>query len=228
MVEWVAPSVLELRWAPDTLRYYKIQKGRGPFDLAKLWKVASNVLFNSIVLVPMIGFVCFLLHGSRGFPFSLTITQDLPGPLYSICHVLGSVLVNEVLFFYCHWLMHAHTGMYRRIHKVHHEFTSPCALTAIYCHPVEFVVSDVIPLSIAPFLCGTHCYTFLVWWVFAVLGTQTHHCGFRWPWIAPWGHQPNFHDKHHEAFNGNYGNIGFLDWLHGTAMDIDLNGKKAS
>ena len=37
----------------------------------------------------------------------------------------------------------------------------------------------------------------------------------------PWGqldHQPKFHDLHHEFFNGNYGNVGFLDWLHGTTF----------
>jgi len=55
--------------------------------------------------------------------------------------------------------------------------------------------------------------------IFAVLGTQTHHCGFNWPW-GFWDHQPEFHDLHHAKFNGNYGNIGFLDWLHGTTLHL--------
>lgn len=39
--------------------------------------------------------------------------------------------------------------------------------------------------------------------------------------MLPWGkldHQPKYHDLHHEYFNGNYGNVGFLDWLHGTTF----------
>ena len=101
------------------------------------------------------------------------------------------------------------------VHKVHHEFTAPNAFAAVYCHPIELVVADFLPLGFGPFCVNAHVYTFFVWGVFAVLGTQTHHCGFKWPWSG-WDHQPDFHDLHHEKFNGNYGNLGFLDRLHGT------------
>ena len=48
---------------------------------------------------------------------------------------------------------------------------------------------------------------------FAVLGTQTHHCGYRWPWTPGFDHQPDFHDFHHEKFNTNYGLTGWCDAL---------------
>ena len=51
----------------------------------------------------------------------------------------------------------------------------------------------------------------------ACLGTQTHHSGYRLPWIAGFDEQPEFHDFHHMRFNCCYGNIGWLDALHGTA-----------
>merc|ERR1719215_2548033 len=56
----------------------------------------------------------------------------------------------------------------------------------------------------------------MVWAFFAILGTQYHHCGFRWPWTPTWDEQPNFHDFHHERFNANFGVMGWLDMLHGT------------
>ena len=56
-----------------------------------------------------------------------------------------------------------------------------------------------------------------MWIVGACLGTQTHHSGYRLPWIASFDEQPDFHDYHHQRFNCCYGNIGWLDALHGTS-----------
>ena len=50
----------------------------------------------------------------------------------------------------------------------------------------------------------------------ACLGTQTHHSGYRLPWIADFDEQPDFHDFHHQRFNCCFGNLGWLDALHGT------------
>ena len=49
------------------------------------------------------------------------------------------------------------------------------------------------------------------------LGTQTHHSGYRLPWVAAFDEQPDFHDFHHQRFSCCYGNIGWLDALHGTS-----------
>jgi methylsterol monooxygenase len=62
-----------------------------------------------------------------------------------------------------------------------------------------------------------------MWIVGACLGTQTHHSGYRLPWIADFDEQPDFHDFHHRRFNCCYGNIGWLDALHGTSkMYFDM------
>ena len=99
--------------------------------------------------------------------------------------------------------------------KQHHEFTAPVGLVASYCHPFEMPISNVFHLIVGIFVMNSHVYTLIVWITFAVLGTQTHHCGYEWPWMAH-DHQPSFHDFHHQKFTTNYGNIGLLDKLHGT------------
>ena len=52
--------------------------------------------------------------------------------------------------------------------------------------------------------------------------TISTHCGFHLPFLP----SPLAHDYHHEVFNKNYGILGILDWLHGTAGSRDKTSKK--
>lgn len=191
----------------DRYRIQKVVKGSSRPSTAKLIR---NLIINTC-MVPLIALVIGLCVTFEPKDF------EIPGPFEMFLSTLAGVLTNEILFFYGHWLLHSNY-LYGRIHKVHHEFKSPCALAAIYCHPVELVISDFIPLA-SGIICFNHnLYAAAVFTTFAVLGTQTHHCGFRWPWIPGHANQPDFHDYHHEKFNCNYGSMGFLDALHGTSM----------
>jgi len=172
-------------------------------------KLLRGIAINSC-LVPLIG-----LAIGKTVPLRPS-DCEVPGPFEIFLSTLVGVFTNEVVFFYGHWLFHANKFLYKHVHKVHHEFKSPCALAAIYCHPVEMVVADFGPLGAGIMLFNRNLYFATIFITFAVLGTQTHHCGFRWPWIAEHGNQPDYHDFHHERFTCNYGNMGFLDALHGT------------
>merc|ERR1711865_240362 len=81
------------------------------------------------------------------------------------------------------------------------------------------VASNLFPvLTIIP-LFRCHIFFVFVWLSGVIMGTQTHHCGYRAPWIAYADHQPDYHDLHHQIFNCNYGNVGLLDYLHGTTVE---------
>ena len=62
-------------------------------------------------------------------------------------------------------------------------FEAPMGLAAIYCHPLEFFLSDLMPLGAGLVAVRTNGFAGAVWMAFAVMATQTHHCGIRWPWI---------------------------------------------
>ncbi|EER03444.1 Lathosterol oxidase, putative [Perkinsus marinus ATCC 50983] len=184
----------------------------------KFHKLIRVCALNTIVLVPLIGFGCVCLQQYRD-RLGLYVDMDserLPSKLEIAVQMIYFILVNEFLFFYGHWLFHASPFLYKKIHKVHHEYPAPNAFASLYCHPLELLIADFIPLGAGAFFLGSHCSTFLLWSIYAVLGTEGHHSGIRWPWIMWFDHQPDFHDFHHQKFNVNYGNIGFLDRIHGT------------
>jgi len=203
--------LLDTIWRPEVLQQYKLQKDQ-QFDMQKLGRVVKNLLFNqAFVIFPFAAAVTLLRYMTGVGPY---VSETLPSHKEMCLQTIGFVLVDEVLFYYGHRLLH-HKSIYGKCHKLHHEFTAPIGLVAIYCHPFEMLVSNVIPLfgGCVPFC--SHGFTVLGWVVFGILGTQTHHCGFHWPWMG-YDHQPSFHDFHHQKFNCNYGNITWLDKLHGT------------
>lgn len=205
--------LVEEKFCQHLVAPFRIQTLK-PSSRPRMSKLLSNLAVTSFAVLPLV----VLPIG-----FMVRMDPNLPGPWEMFSHIVAAVLCNEILFFYGHWLMHANSFLYGKIHKVHHEFKAPMALAAIYCHPVEFLVADIAPLGFGLISIGTHGYTGLVWTAFAVMATQTHHSGVRWPWIdffsAGLEAQPNYHDKHHEKFNVNYGAMGWLDTLHGTIAE---------
>mmetsp|Transcript_73452 Transcript_73452/g.206256 ORF Transcript_73452/g.206256 Transcript_73452/m.206256 type:complete len:298 (+) Transcript_73452:86-979(+) len=223
-VYWINGLLLlaiDVLWRPSALMQFKIQKDQR-FDMNKIGKVVKVLLMNQALIYVFAVFVDWAMHDTPNF-----LNPVLPSHKEMTLHIIGYVLVDEVLFYYGHRALH-HKSVYRHCHKMHHEFTAPNGLVATYCHPVEMVVSNLIPLFGGCIPLQSHGFTILCWVVFGVLGTQTHHCGYHWPWMF-YDHQPSFHDFHHQKFDCNFGNITWLDKLHGTdKMWVEHRAKEAA
>jgi len=125
--------------------------------------------------------------------------------------IILCALTREILFYYSHRLLHQ-PYFYAPIHKFHHRFTAPVSLAAQYAHPIEHLVSNIIPVSLPPKLFKVHILT---WWAFLaieLIETTTVHSGFDFfGWAV-------MHDLHHQTFRVNFGTFGLLDWIHGTGQ----------
>ena len=77
--------------------------------------------------------------------------------------VMMFLVIEEILFFYSHYALHKFRFLYVNIHKKHHEWQSTVAYASIYAHPIEHVVSNLLPPAIGPILCGSHVATAWLW-----------------------------------------------------------------
>jgi len=199
------------KWSP--LYKYKLQPRVG-LDFERVPRLLLRVLFvQLVVFLPLSWVVSWL---SVNLNIGVHVSQELPSNRTLIIDIIGFSVVDEFLFYFAHRAAH-HKSVYKYVHKIHHEYTAPVALATDYCHPLEHIFVNVLPMM-AYIVVGTDSFSYLVWWVLAYLASQTNHSGYRFP-PANWTReaQPDFHDKHHERFDCNYGSLfGALDWAFGT------------
>ncbi|XP_067012741.1 fatty acid hydroxylase domain-containing protein 2 isoform X2 [Anabrus simplex] len=211
MVYWIFGGIytfLDVTNKPAALRRYKIQPGTNePVDTKRLMKVIGWVLFNQIVVGFPSAYFSFMVMEWRGFP----PLRELPTFHWVLAEMAIHILMEEIGFYYSHRLLHSRY-LYRYIHKRHHEWTAPIAVTAIYCHPIEHIFSNLLPPFLGVFLMGSHVATAWLWFSLAILSTLNAHSGYHLPFFP----SPEAHDFHHLKFNNCFGVLGVLDRLHGT------------
>ncbi|XP_065266098.1 fatty acid hydroxylase domain-containing protein 2 [Emys orbicularis] len=200
--------VADVTGKPTFITRYRIQLGKNdPVDPAKLRQAVHTVMLNQLFIsLPMMMLMLPIMKW-RGQPCS----KELPTFHWFLLELSIFILVEEILFYYSHRLVH-HPLLYKRIHKKHHEWTAPVGVVSLYAHPVEHVFSNMLPLLVGPIILGSHVASIMVWLCLAILATSISHCGYHLPFLP----SPEFHDFHHLKFNQCYGVLGVLDRLHGT------------
>ncbi|EEP77018.1 predicted protein [Uncinocarpus reesii 1704] len=159
----------------------------------------------------LIGSHFLLLHFLK-YKFSIfRMDPQLPSILEVVVQCTVGALLREVLFYYVHRLMHTKM-LYRKVHRVHHEFRAPVALAAIYSHTLDHILVNAMPIYLPMAIQRAHFLTLMLFAGVAVFDAAVSHSGyhlFRVPDVQS-------HDVHHEKGNVNFGVLGLMDWLHGT------------
>ncbi|KAH8265910.1 hypothetical protein KR038_010458 [Drosophila bunnanda] len=203
-------TLMDITNRPRFLRKYKIQPGQNePVDLRRLWSAVKVVLFNLTVVNLLTSWVFFELVFKSENSSDIRV---LPTFRRAVRDVATFVVLEEVMFYYAHRLLH-HRSVYKYVHKKHHEWTAPIAAITLYAHPVEHIVANLLPVATSLALLGTHVALAYVIFALAIVNSMSDHTGYSFPWSAG---SVRFHDYHHAKFNYNYGVLGLLDKLHGT------------
>lgn len=211
LVFWSIGSIycyFDVTTTPKFLRKYKIQpETNEPVDPKKFKNLIWTVFLNqTVVYIPL----SFLAHKAlvwRGRP-DLHILPDFQTV---VIEFFFCAIVEELFFYYSHKMLH-HKWIYKHIHKKHHEWTASVSFVALYAHPIEHFLSNLLPAFMGPFLCGSHVATTWLWFTMVLMSTLNAHSGYHFPLLP----SPEFHDYHHLKFNQNFGVLGILDSLHGT------------
>ncbi|CAN7999936.1 unnamed protein product, partial [Ixodes hexagonus] len=200
LVYWVVGglyTIMDLTGKPSFLLRYKIQDN-APYPVAgrRVAQVVLQVLFNQVVVGLPFGLLAHKLLVLRGYDRG----RELPTFHWVVCELTICILVEEACFYYSHrqgkldllWLLH-HPRLYKHVHKQHHEWTAPISITAVYCHPLEHIFSNLLPPLLGLLLLGSHTATAWLWFNLAILSTLNAHSGFHFPFFP----SPEAHDYHH-------------------------------
>ncbi|XP_015909257.1 fatty acid hydroxylase domain-containing protein 2-like [Parasteatoda tepidariorum] len=208
-------SFVDMKGKPNFITKFKIPDKNGTnyprTSPQRLRHVAFQVLFNQTVIAVPVIYFCYMLKSitgcNKGYVF--------PKLHRFVFDFILQILTEEVFFYYSHRILH-HPLLYKRFHKRHHEWVSPIGVSAIYCTPVEHVLSNLLPTFLGSVIFKLHVTSMWSWLVFATSYGVIVHSGYHLPFTPT----PEFHHYHHHKFTENFGVAGMLDWLHGTDKEF--------
>jgi methylsterol monooxygenase len=175
--------------------------------LAEQWGCAKLVLLSHFTVeLPQIWF----FHPMAQY-FGLQTSVPFP-PVWKMIYQIAIFFVLEDTWHYWfHRALHTPT-LYKKIHKLHHQYSAPFGVAAEYASPIETMILAFgavgIPIVFCAFTKDLHILTMYLWIVGRLFQAIDAHSGYEFPWslhhFLPFWAGADHHDVHHEKFIGNY------------------------
>jgi sterol desaturase/sphingolipid hydroxylase (fatty acid hydroxylase superfamily) len=190
---------------------YKLSSKPWPWNKDnKKWKIMFKktmrvILINALVVFPI---VVSIEPFFAGVSYNKEI-EGLPSSFELLWQLSFCMFCEDFTSYHTHKAIH-HKWIYPYIHKLHHEYYMPICISAEFAHPVEFIVSNMLPSVIGPKLLGhrIHLFTVMIWTAFRTTETIEDHSGYEFSFspyrFIPFCGSASYHDFHHTHNIGNY------------------------
>jgi sterol desaturase/sphingolipid hydroxylase (fatty acid hydroxylase superfamily) len=129
-------------------------------------------------------------------------------------HIIVKLTLNYLLadiwFYHIHIMLHS-PDLYRNLHKMHHKFSLPYALTALYCSGYETIFLNSFAAGLGMVIFSVPPPYVYIWFFLVALNSTCSHSGYKF-WVLIDG----AHEIHHTHNNKNFGFSPWFDMLYGT------------
>ena len=171
-----------------------------------LTQTIGNILCNEVfILLPSLYFFSAIMEDNEEFLKGNLIIID---NLYKIPLVF---IIMDFIFYIVHRLFHS-KYLYK-YHSIHHQWKGPNTASTFYCHPLEMLFVNILPLLSSIMICKLNFTTVRFIHFVSVSNTMVvAHGGYKY-------FNNKKHDLHHKYRNGNYG-ILIMDRLFGTEFNL--------
>lgn len=225
---WSMNSVFEFWRRTGKMEQYRLPRTHAPPTGKLLRRCWTEALVGQFIVNPLV----LMTIGFRGFR-AIGGMPSVLSKLPSVPKIFGAMLLSSFLnewgFYWVHRAVHEVPGLYKAVHKQHHEFKSSIGFAAEYAHPLDQVFANALPTVAGGLFFGHHPLIFFVWLAERLMETYEAHSGYllRGSWWDSVGlsHWKNtaFHDHHHAVNMGNYG-FDEIDYIFGTDTHWKNNG----
>ena len=174
----------------------------------KILKAFIIVLLNQALTVPLMYYISPYCIDTTDYSL---IVQCYRAPILLSIYIIFA----DQWFYWTHRLLHYNRFMYRHVHYLHHEWTYPIAIRAVYAHPIEHYLANIGTIVIGPLFFKPSHGVLCLWVVLATINSVFAHCGTILPFT-----DTSSHDLHHRYLNCNYGTMGLSDRIYKTQRTI--------
>lgn len=147
----------------------------------------------------------FILPASIGQAI-WTPPSPLPPVAPTLTEYLSQLFAMTVLFdfqyFVWHYTHHKVKWLYKNVHSLHHQYSSPSSWVTQYLHPLELITVGTYS-TIDPWVFDAHLFTTWSFMILNIIISVEAHIGYDFPWCPHnwdftglWGGAPK-HDMHH-------------------------------
>ncbi|GMI75353.1 sphingoid base hydroxylase 2 [Hibiscus trionum] len=140
-----------------------------------------------------------------------------------------AMFVFDTYQYFVHRYLHQNKFLYKHLHSKHHRLVVSYPFGAIYSHPIEGLLFDIIGGSMAIYVSAMSPLTSAFFSSFCNMKSVDDHCGLMLPWNPFhffFTNNTAYHDLHHQLYGGKYNFsqpfFSIWDKVLGTYMPYEL------